>query len=109
MDEPYASLCGQVSRVLREQTTGDACGVWHRELDGMRRMFVLDDTQIGLLRELGQVFGMEHLGTKEDLLSVYRQRLQTLTDTYEAGLAERRRICRYGGVLAGIFLIILFI
>jgi stage III sporulation protein AB len=107
--DPYASLCRDVSRILREQRDGDACGVWQRELANMRQEFLLDDTQFGLLFELGQVLRMDQMGMKEDLFSVYRQRLQAMTDTYEAGLLQRRRICRYGGILAGIFLIIMFL
>jgi hypothetical protein len=83
--------------------------VWQRELANMRQEFLLDDTQFGLLFELGQVLRMDQMGMKEDLFSVYRQRLQAMTDTYEAGLLQRRRICRYGGILAGIFLIIMFL
>jgi stage III sporulation protein AB len=109
LDAPYGGLCDQASLALKEQTTGDACGVWYDTLHGMCGKFVLDDTQMELLRELGQVLGMEQLGVKEDLFSVYRLRLQALTDTWEAVLAERRKICRYGGILTGIFLIILFI
>jgi stage III sporulation protein AB len=107
--EPYGSFLGQVSHILKEQTQGDAGDVWRRELEKSRRDFCMDDAQFGLLLELGQVLRMDGLGLKEDLFHVYEQRLQSLTKNYEEGLAGRRRIYRYGGILAGIFLIILFI
>ncbi len=52
---------------------------------------------------------MDHVELKEELFAVYQNRLSELTRAYETSLVNRRRLNRYGTVLAGIFVIILLL
>ena len=61
------------------------------------------------MAEAGEVLRMDNVELKEELFRVYQERLGRLQEIYETSLTSRRRLCRYGTMLAGIFLIIFFI
>ena len=109
LQNPYRGLCEAVSEKLMEQSGGDAPEIWRGQLEERRKTFLLDDAQCRLLAEVGEVLRMDNVELKEELFSVYQERLGRLRETYETSLTSRRRLCRYGTMLAGIFLIIFFI
>ena len=109
LHEPYHGLCAQVSKTLAEQSRGDAPGVWRTLLAEHRADFLLDDAECRLLAEAGELLRMDNVELKEELFGVCQERLGRLRQIYETSLMSRRRICRYGTMLAGIFLIIFFI
>lgn len=109
LQNPYRELCEAVGEKLMEQSRGDAPGIWRGQLEERRKTFLLDDAQCRLLEEVGEVLRMDNVELKEELFSVYQERLDRLRETYETSLTSRRRLCRYGTMLAGIFLIIFFI
>ena len=74
-----------------------------------RKNFLLNDAECRLLAEAGEVLRMDNVELKEELFGVYQERLGRLREAYETSLVPRRRLCRYGTMLAGIFLIIFFI
>ncbi|MCI7131378.1 MAG: stage III sporulation protein AB [Lachnospiraceae bacterium] len=106
---PYRRLCETVREKLLEQSRGDAPGIWRAQVEENRRTFLLDDAECRLLAEAGEVLRMDNVEFKEELFGVYQERLNRLRETYETNIVQRRRLCRYGTVLAGIFLIIFFI
>lgn len=108
LHNPYRELCALAGEELARRE-GGAQEVWRGLLAKKRRTFLLDDEEYRLLTELGEVFGMGNAEFKEELLAVYEKRLAGLAAAYETGLERRRRVSRYGTLLAGIFLIILFI
>ena len=109
LQNPYRELCEAVGAKLMEQSRGDAPGIWRGQLEEQRKTFLLDDAQCRLLAEVGEVLRMDNVELKEELFSVYQERLDRLRETYETSLTSCRRLCRYGTMLAGIFLIIFFI
>lgn len=109
LQNPYKRLCEAVGAKLIEQSRGDAPGIWQTQLEENRRNFLLDDAECRLLAEAGEVLRMDNVELKEELFGVYQERLGRLRETYETSLASRRRLCRYGTVLAGMFLIIFLI
>ena len=109
LHHPYQRLCKSVGEKLTEQSQGDAPGIWRAQLAESRKSFLLDDAESRLLAEAGEVLRMDNVELKEELFRVYQERLGRLRESYEAGLVQRRRICRYGTMLMGIFLIIFFI
>lgn len=106
---PYQRLCQAVREELLEQSQGDAPEIWRTQLMACRKTFLLDDSECRLLAEAGEVFRMDNVELKEELFRVYQERLGTFREAYEKSLVQRRRLCRYGSVLAGIFLIIFLI
>lgn len=106
---PYQRLCQAVREALLEQSQGDAPEIWRTQLKEHRKTFLLDDAECRLLAEEGEVLRMDNVELKEELFGVYQERLGRFREAYEASLVQRRRLCRYGTVLAGIFLIIFFI
>lgn len=109
LHHPYQMLCEQVRERLIEQSQGDALGIWREQLEEERKNFLLDDAEYRLLAESGEVLRMDNVAWKEELFRVYQERLGRLRETYETSLVMRRRLCRYGTMLAGIFFIILLI
>lgn len=109
LHHPYQTLCEQVRERLIEQSQGDAMGIWREQLEEERKNFLLDDAEYRLLAESGEVLRMDNVAWKEELFRVYQERLGRLRETYETSLVMRRRLCRYGTLLAGIFFIILLI
>lgn len=109
LHHPYQTLCEQVRERLIEQSQGDAMGIWREQLEEERKNFLLDDAEYRLLAESGEVLRMDNVAWKEELFRVYQERLGRLRETYETSLVMRRRLCRYGTMLAGIFFIILLI
>lgn len=109
LHHPYQTLCEQVRERLIEQSQGDALGIWREQLEEERKNFLLDDAEYRLLAESGEVLRMDNVAWKEELFRVYQERLGRLRETYETSLVMRRRLCRYGTMLAGIFFIILLI
>lgn len=109
LHHPYQTLCEQVRERLIEQSQGDALGIWREQLEEERKNFLLDDAEYRLLAESGEVLRMDNVAWKEELFHVYQERLGRLQETYETSLVMRRRLCRYGTMLAGIFFIILLI
>lgn len=109
LHHPYQTLCEQVRERLIEQSQGDASEIWRAQLGEERKNFLLDDAEYRLLAESGEVLRMDNVAWKEELFSVYQERLGRLRETYETSLVTRRRLCRYGTMLAGIFFIILLI
>lgn len=109
LHHPYQTLCEQVRERLIEQSQGDALGIWRKQLEEERKNFLLDDAEYRLLAESGEVLRMDNVAWKEELFRVYQERLGRLRETYETSLVMRRRLCRYGTMLAGIFFIILLI
>lgn len=109
LHHPYQTLCEQVRERLIEQSQGDASEIWRVQLGEERKNFLLDDAEYRLLAESGEVLRMDNVAWKEELFRVYQERLGRLRETYETSLVTRRRLCRYGTMLAGIFFIILLI
>lgn len=70
---------------------------------------MLDHAECQLLAEAGEVLRMDNVALKEELFRVYKERLGRLQEAYETSLGMRRRLCRYGTMLTGIFFIIFFI
>ena len=109
LHHPYRELCEAVRGKLVEQSHGDAPEIWRTQLEENKKTFLLDEAECRLLAESGEVLRMDNVELKEELFGVYQQRLGRLRDVYETSLMTRRRLCRYGTVLAGIFLIIFLI
>lgn len=109
LHNPYQSLCAAVSEQLLSQRQGEAMEIWREVLGERRGDFLLDDSEYQLLTEAGEVLRMGNVELKEELFSVYGMRLGRLQASFEESLVQRRRLSRYGTLLAGIFLIILFI
>ena len=109
LHHPYRKLCEKVQNKLMEQSEGDAPGIWKAMLTENRKTFLLDDAECRLLAEAGEVLRMDNVELKEELFGVYQQRLGRLRELYETSLMTRRRLCRYGTMLTGIFLIIFLI
>lgn len=109
LHHPYRGLCEAVGTKLIEQSQGDAPEIWRTQLEERKKAFLLDETERRLLAEAGEVLRMDNVELKEELFGVYQQRLGRLREIYETSLMTRRRLCRYGTMLAGIFLIIFFI
>ena len=109
MPEPYSRLCERVHISLVQQDRGNVSAIWKMQVESGRKGFLLSDTEIQLLAEIGEVFRMDHVELKEKLCEVYQKRLTTLTNDYETSLVSRRRLNRYGTVLAGVFVIILLL
>ena len=105
---PYKRLCEAVCEQLVDQSEGDAPGIWRTQLEEIRKLFLLDDAECRLLAEAGEVLRMDNVELKEELFGVYQERLGRLREAYETSLTTRRRLCRYGTMLAGMFLIIFF-
>ncbi len=109
MPGPYSGLCERVRMSLVQQDRGNVSAIWRAQVETDRKQFLLDDTGMQLLSEIGEVFRMDHIELKEELCEVYQKRLSTLTNDYETSLVSRRRLNRYGTVLAGVFVIILLL
>ena len=109
MCDPYGKLCAQVQKNLIQQERGEAATVWRMQAEAAGKQFLLDAAECQLLSDIGEVFCMDNVELKEELFEVYRKRLLKLTKDYEIGLVSRRRLSRYGTVLAGVFVIILFL
>lgn len=109
LQHPYRELCEAVKTKLVEQSQGNAPGIWRTQLEEQKRRFLLDEAECRLLAEAGEVLRMDNVEFKGELFDIYQERLCRLRETYETSLTTRRRLCRYGTMLAGIFLIIFFI
>lgn len=109
LHNPYRTLCEAVGQKLLEQNEGNATGIWQTQLKKNRKAFLLDDAECRLLEEAGEVLRMGNVELKEELFGIYQERLCRLRESFETSLSQRRRICRYGSVLAGTFLIIFLI
>lgn len=109
LHHPYRKLCEKVQNKLMEQSEGDAPGIWKAMLTENRKTFLLDDAECRLLAEAGEVLRMDNVEMKEELFGMYQERLGRLRENYETSLVQRRRISRYGTMLAGVFLIIFLI
>ena len=109
LHHPYRELCEAVRVKLMEQSQGDAPEIWRTQLERYKKTFLLEEAECRLLAEAGEVLRMDNVELKEELFGVYQQRLGRLRDVYETSLMMRRRLCRYGTMLAGIFLIIFLI
>lgn len=109
LHHPYQELCESVKAKLVEQSQGNAPEIWRTQLEEQKRMFLLDEAERRLLAETGEVLRMDNVEFKGELFDIYRDQLCRLRETYETSLVTRRRLCRYGTMLAGIFLIIFFI
>lgn len=109
LHDPYRKLCEAVGEKLVEQCQKDAPGIWREQLEADRKRFLLDDAECRLLAEAGEVLRMDNVELKEELFGVYQERIGRLREAYETSLATRRRLCRYGTMLAGMFFIIFFI
>lgn len=109
LHHPYRKLCEKVQNKLMEQSEGDASGIWKAMLTENRKTFLLDDAECRLLAEAGEVLRMDNVEMKEELFGMYQERLGRLRENYETSLVQRRRISRYGTMLAGVFLIIFLI
>lgn len=108
LHNPYQDFCAAVGERLALHQ-GSAQEIWRGLLEERRREFLLDEEEFRLLKEAGEVLGMGNVEFKEELFAVYEKRLEGLSLSYETSLGRRRRVSRYGTLLAGIFLIILFI
>lgn len=106
---PYRNLCEEVGEKLAEQSHGNAPKIWRMKLEESRTAFMLDHAECQLLAEAGEVLRMDNVALKEELFRVYKERLGRLQEAYETSLGMRRRLCRYGTMLTGIFFIIIFI
>lgn len=109
LHNPFRSLCIAVSERLVCQQQGEAVEIWREVLGERRGDFLLDDAEYQLLTEAGEVLRMGNVELKEELFTVYGMRLGKLQEGFEESLVPKRRLSRYGTLLAGIFLIILFI
>lgn len=109
LHKPYRELCVAVGEKLREQCQAQATDIWREILDAQRREFLLDDAELRLLAEAGEVLRMDNVEFKEELFGVYQERLCGLQAAYETSLVTRKRLSRYGALLAGIFVIVLFL
>lgn len=109
LHHPYQKLCTTLRERLDEQRQGAVTDIWRELLLEKRRDFFLDDEEYKLLEESGEVLRMDHVEMKEELFLVYQKRLRRLQELYETSLLQKRRLSRYGTILAGIFLIILFL
>lgn len=109
LHKPYCELCRAVKAKLIEQIQGNAPGIWRAQVEEQKVSFLLDEAERRLLSEAGEVLRMDNVEFKVELFDIYQERLSRLRETYETSLMTRRRLCRYGTMLAGIFLIIFFI
>lgn len=109
LHHPYRELCGAVRAKLVELSQGNAPGIWRTQVEEQKESFLLDEAERRLLSEAGEALRMDNVEFKGELFDIYQERLCRLREEYETSLMTRRRLCRYGTMLAGIFLIIFFI
>lgn len=105
---PFSELCRRMADALRAQNGAEAAALW-RGLVAQLDALLLDAEERALLEETGELLRMDNVAFKEQRFAVFSQRLEALIQTYEASLAQRRRINRYGTALAGVFVILLFL
>lgn len=109
LKQPYQVLCLEMKQGLEKQGQRDVCGIWQDVLQNHKTEFYLQEEAYRLLLELGELFRADQTGLQQELLTIYQDRLALEKQHFEDGLAARKRVSRFGTMLAGIFIIILFI
>lgn len=109
LDAPYQALCASVCHLLMLQQDADVPKLWREQLLVHKKQFLLDADEYRLLEDAGALFRMDNIELKESLFDVYQERVHGMIQSYADGLAQRRRLNRYGTLLLGVFLIIFLI
>lgn len=108
LNQPYQKLCLDMKQGLEEQDQRDVCAIWQDVLKTHKAGFCLQEEAYRLLFEMGEIFRADQTGLQQELLAIYQDRLALEKQHFEDGLAARKRLNRFGTMLAGIFIIILF-
>ena len=105
----YGLLCQEMLAAMEQQTQADATQIWKDALEQFQEDILLRGEEYRLLEQIGTVFRMDDVSLKEELFGIYREQLTRLLSDYETSLVTKRRLSRYGTILAGVFFIILFV
>lgn len=109
IQEPYQRVIEDMVEGLESQSHGDAAQIWMRIMRLHNDEFVLPKEVLALMEEMGEFFRSEQTGLKQELLVIYMDRLALEKAHFEEQLPQRKKVSRFGTVLAGIFVIILLI
>lgn len=104
---------GKVFSLIAERLKNfeDAKGstIWEESFFKYREDFLFSGDEFEIILKTGHFLDAPDMETKQRELELYEGQINRKIEEIQEGMGEKRRVCMYGSVFGGLFLIILLI
>ena len=107
--EPYRNLLGQLSARTESREESGFSRIWNKCIDRYLRELNLKTEHYVLLKELGTFLGQMDRETFNRSMQLYLNRMDLEIEKLREGLAAKKKIGGWLGIMSGIFLVVILI
>ena len=107
--ERYGVILMEIAERLKSCETETGSGIWRKSFVKNREKLLLDEDELELVLRTGHFLDAPDMEAKCRELKLYEDQMEEKIGRRRAELAERRKICMYGSMLGGIFIIIVLL
>ena len=108
-EKPYGNWLWTLYASMTRDKKMPFCKIWEEAAEQLFTSISLPEAEQNELKRLGKKLGSSDSKMQEQALNWYGTQLKELESTYRMTLAEKQKLCRSLGILAGLFLAVLFI
>lgn len=108
-EKPYGNWLWTLYASMTRDKKIPFCKIWEEAAEQLFTSISLPEAEQNELKRLGKKLGSSDGKMQEQALNWYGTQLEELESAYRMTLAEKQKLCRSLGILAGLFLAVLFI
>lgn len=108
-EEPYKSWLKTLYLSMHTEQKIPLCQIWEESLEQLFSQIHLPHSEQEELKRLGKKLGSSDCKMQEQALNWYGDQLKELEKSCRLTLGEKQKLCRSLGILAGLFLTVLFV
>lgn len=108
-EKPYGNWLWTLYASMTRDKKMPFCKIWEEAAEQLFTSIFLPEAEQNELKRLGKKLGSSDSKMQEQALNWYGEQLQELENSYRRTLQEKQKLCRSLGILAGLFLAVLFI
>ena len=109
MKEPYRNWLGQLSARTESRDESGFSRIWNKCINRYLRELNLKTEHSVLLKELGTFLGQMDRETFNRSMQLYLNRMDLEIEKLREGLAAKKKIGGWLGIMSGIFLVVILI
>ena len=107
--EPYSRWMKAMEREVETRSQRGFTKIWNQSIDKYLGELQLKSTHSIQLKELGTFLGQLDKDTFQSTMQMYLNRLELEIEKVREGMASKRRISSWLGVMGGIFLVVILL
>ncbi len=107
--EPYRVWLCEVEKKVRGREEQDFAKIWNRSIDRYLKELHLKSSHSIQLKELGTFLGQLDGDTTQHTMQLYLNRLELEIEKVREGMAAKKRMGSWLGVMGGLFLVVVLL